>query len=93
MMSSAVFLGYIAIVFVNIPPIVKSDHVSVNWNMLFIAGVGAICSATTLAAVVFLPIMRRMGRTPVAIIGIEAAIALLLSAALLYQSLEFFGVL
>ena len=93
MTSSAVLLGYIAVVFVNLPPIVKSDHVSVNWNMLFIAGFGAICSATTLAGVVFLPIMRRMERTPVAIIGVEAAIALFLSAALLCQSLRFFGVL
>lgn len=48
---TAVFLGYLVIVLANLPPIVRSDHVSVNWNMLFIAGVGALGSAIVVVAI------------------------------------------
>ena len=49
---SAVFVGYLVVVFMNLPPAVKSNHVSVNWNMISIAGIGAIGSASALERVI-----------------------------------------
>ena len=76
----------------NIPPFVRSNHVSVNWNMLFIAGFGAVGSMLVLAAVLFLPISKRIGKVPVGIMGVEATATLILSLTLLYKSFDFFGV-
>jgi hypothetical protein len=89
---SVAFLGFIAVVFMNIPPFVRSNHVSVNWNMLFIAGFGAVGSVMALAAVLFFPISKKIGKVPVGIIGLEATAALILSIALLYKSFDFFGI-
>jgi hypothetical protein len=35
-----ILLSYIGLVALNIPPLVKSNNVSVNWNMLVISGLG-----------------------------------------------------
>jgi hypothetical protein len=91
MMCSILFLGYIAVVFMNIPPFVRSDHVSVNWNMLFIAGLGAVASVISLAAVICFPIKKYIGRVSTGIIGVEAVATFILSIILLYKSFDFFG--
>ncbi len=90
---SAVFLGYLVVVFVNIPPFVRSNHVSVNWNMVSIAGIGALSSAIILAAVIFVPVSIHIGKVPASIIGIQAGLILILSSVLLYRSLRFFGII
>ena len=90
--SSIVFVGYSAILIVNLPPFMRSDHVTANWNMLFIAGFGVVGSAVTLTAVAFLLIRKPIGGTPVAIIGVEAGIIFILCCHLLYQSFIFFEV-
>lgn len=89
---SAVFLGYLVIVFTNLPPIVRSNHVSVNWNMLFIAGAGALGSVIALVAVLFGPFSKRIGKASATLICVEAGLTLILSTVLLYRSLGFFGI-
>ena len=89
---SAVSLGYLAVVLMNIPPLVKSNHVSVNWNMVHIAGIGALSSVIVLAAVFFFPVSSHIGKVSASIIGVEAGIILILSSVLLYRSLDFFGI-
>lgn len=91
-MFSAVFLGYLVVVFMNLPPLVRSNHVSVNWNMVLIAGTGALSSAILLVAVFFGPVSNRIGRVSASIISVEAGIILILSSVLLYRSLDFFGI-
>ena len=89
---SAVFLLYLVVVFMNIPPFVRSNHVSVNWNMISIAGIGALSSAIALAAVFFAPVSKHIGKVAASIISVEAGLALILSTVLLYRSLSFFGI-
>ena len=86
-----VFLGYVILVLINRPPLAKADHISVNWSTLSITGVGVLGSAITLVVVLSLPIAKYVGTVPASIIGVEAALALILSAVILYQSLKFFG--
>ena len=86
------FLGFFTVVLMNIPPFVRSNHVSVNSNMLFIAGFGSVLSMMALGTVLFLPASRRIGKLPSAIIGVEATVTLTLCIALLYRSLRFFGI-
>ena len=93
MICSVVFLGYIAAVIVSIPPIVKSNHVSVNWNMLIIACLGTVSSLIALAAMIFLPIKKHMGRISFGIICVEVVLTLFLSVALLYGAFSFFGLI
>lgn len=76
----------------NIPPFVRSNHVSVNYNMVSIAGVGALSSAIVLGAVFFVPASNHIGKVSASIIGVEAGVILILSSALLYRSLSFFGI-
>jgi hypothetical protein len=89
---SAVSLGYLALVFMNIPPFVRSDLVSLNWNMVFIAGIGALSSLIVLAAIISAPVSNHIGKVSASIIGVEAGIILILSSVLLYRSLSFFGI-
>ena len=89
---SAVSLGYLAIVFTNTPPFVRSDHLSLNWNMMFIAGLGAVSSMIVLAAIFSAPVSNHIGKVSASIIGVEAGIILILSSVLLYRSLSFFGI-
>ena len=93
MICSLVFLGFIAVVLINIPPFVRSNHVSVNWNMLFIAGFGVVGSVIGLGAVIFFPISKYIGRVSAGIIGVETAATLILSIALLYKAFVFFGLI
>jgi len=90
---TAMALGYIVFVMINLQPLVNSDHVSVNWNMLFIAGAGLIASALVLvfAIVMILLPSIKIETKSAGIIAAEAAITLVLSATLICQSLNFFG--
>ncbi|MDA0812498.1 MAG: hypothetical protein O3C21_08955 [Verrucomicrobia bacterium] len=89
---SAVTLGYLAVVFMNIQPFVRSNHVSVNWNMVSIAGIGLLCSVIVLAALFFVRVSNHIGRVSASIIGVEAGLILILSSVLLCRSLSFFGI-
>jgi hypothetical protein len=60
--------------------------------MLFIAGFGAIGSASALAAVAFPGVTKQIGRMPATIIGVEAVLILIFSIYLLYRSFVFFGI-
>ena len=91
LISTVVFLGYVLTIFVNLPPFARSDNISVNWNMLYISGIGTMGAATALAAVTHRPITQHIGQIPARIIGVEAGIALLLSIVLVFRSLKFFG--
>ena len=90
---SFVSLGYFALVFMNIPPFVRSNHVSVNWNMVHIAGIGVLSSVIVVAAVFFVPLSNHIGKLSASIIGVEASMIVIVSSVLLYQSLSFFGII
>ena len=93
MICSIVFLTYIAVVLINIPPFVKADHVAVNMNKLIIGAVGTPFSLIALAAVLFLPVSKYLGRVSVGVIGFEAVASFILSLVLIYSSLSFFGII
>ena len=86
-----VFLGYLFVVCINLPPLVRSNNVSVHGNMLYIAGTGVLGSAMAMTALILHPIAPQIGTLPARIVMVEAFLILIVSVVLLGQSLSFFG--
>jgi len=88
-----ILLAYGALLALNLPPLVRSDHVSVNWNLIGISILGYLIAAVYVIGVVFLKRSMNLSGVHLAILMVETVIILGLSTGYLYKALTFFGVI
>ena len=87
-----VLLTYVAFVAINVPPLVRSDHVSVNWNLLGISGLGLLLGVVYIAVLFILRKRKHLKGMHVAILLSESVVLIGMSSTLLFKSLAFFGI-
>jgi hypothetical protein len=90
--TGLVLLAYVALVAINVPPLVKSNHVSVNWSLLGISGLGLLLAAVFIAMSVILWRRRCVRGRHVAILLAEAVVLTGISSIFIFKALTFFGV-
>jgi hypothetical protein len=90
--TGLVLFAYVALVAFNVPPLVKSNHVSVNGNLLSISGLGLLLAAVFIAMSFILWRRRCVRGRHVAILLAEAVVLTGISSILLFKALTFFGV-
>ena len=77
----------------NVPPLVKSNHVSVNSNLLGISALGFLIAIVYVSASAILKKRMNLSGVHLTILMVEAAIIAGLSAAYSHKALTFFGVM
>ncbi len=91
--AALILLAYVALLMVNVPPLVRSDHVSVNWNLLGISVLGFLIATAYVIGIAILKKRMNLGGVHVAILVAETVILVGLSVAYLHKALTFFGVI
>lgn len=91
--AGLVVLAYLALVIFNIPPLVRSDHVAVNWNLLHISVLGFLIATAFVIGAVMLKRRMNLSGVHLAILMAEATIIAMISAIYMFCALRFFGVL
>jgi hypothetical protein len=89
--SVVALLAYIALVVFNVPPLVESDHISVNCNLLSISGIGLLLAVVYVAVVIVLRKRRLLKGMDAPILLVEAVVLMGMSLTLLFKALRFFG--
>lgn len=89
----AVLLGYAAVLWLNVPPATKSNHVSVHGNLLYLASLGVVIATIALAIAILLRMKNRVGKRWAILMGLEAMALGVMSVSFLRESLRFFGVM
>jgi hypothetical protein len=91
--AALILLAYVALLMVNVPPLVRSDHVSVNWNLLRISALGFLIAATYVTGLAILKKRMNLSGVHLTILMVETVILVGLSTACLHKALTFFGVI
>jgi len=91
--AALILLAYVALLMVNVPPLVRSDHVSVNWNLLGISVLGFLIAAAYVIGSAVLKKRMNLSGVHLAILMVETVILIGLSTAYLHKALTFFGVI
>lgn len=87
-----ILLLYIALVAFNLPPLVRSNHVSMNWNLLFISGLGFLLAIAYSAVALFFGLQYWMRGAHVAVLCMQAIVLIGIASRLLFRALSFFGI-
>ena len=91
--AALILLAYVALLMSNVPPLVRSDHVSVNWNLLRISLLGFLIATTYVIGTAILKKRINLSGVHLAILVVETVILVGISTACLHKALTFFGVI
>jgi hypothetical protein len=90
--AALILLAYVALLMFNVPPLVQSDHISVNWRLLFISSLGFFIAAVYVVGAAILKKRMNLSGVHLSILIAETIILVGLSAAYRHKTLTFFGV-
>jgi hypothetical protein len=88
--AALILLAYVALLMSNVPPLVRSDHVSVNWNVLRISVLGFLIATAYLIGTAILKKRINLSGIHLTILVVETVVLAGLSTACLHKALTFF---
>ncbi len=91
--AAMILFAYVALLMFNVPPLVRSDHVSVNWTLLGISALGFLLASVYVIGTAILKKYRNLRGIHLTILMAETVILVGLSTAYLHRALSFFGVI